>query len=99
MHDNAPPHRCAAVEKFVHDNIIFNLPWPPQSPDLNIIENVWHYVKKELKKCKSATIRDLENNILKIWQSVPVDFIRRLIDSVPRRLAAVHRCRGYNTKY
>ena len=24
--------------------------WPAQSPDLNIIENIWLYIKRELQK-------------------------------------------------
>jgi len=97
--DNAPPHRCQTVEKFIDKNIIYTLPWPPQSPDLNVIENVWQYVKRQLKYYKSTNKRELMKNIEIIWQSVPVTFIRRLIESMPRRIDAVDKSKGYPTKY
>ena len=57
--DNAPPHRCEAVPEYTKKNIIFTLPWPPQSPDLNVIENVWQYVKRQLKHYNSKTKKEL----------------------------------------
>jgi hypothetical protein len=29
---------------------LHGMEWPSQSPDLNIIENVWHKIKHELQK-------------------------------------------------
>jgi transposase len=43
--DGAPCHRAVATRNFLEDNGIELLPWPPKSPDLSIIENVWAYIK------------------------------------------------------
>ena len=39
--DNCPAHKSKGVSKWFTENEIKLLIWPPQSLDLNIIENVW----------------------------------------------------------
>lgn len=46
QHDNAPAHTARLTKKFFEDKNIKNMFWPDQSPDLNPIENRWHYVAK-----------------------------------------------------
>ncbi len=40
MQDNAPAHKGEAL-KFLQKSNISILDWPPQSPDINPIEQVW----------------------------------------------------------
>lgn len=47
--DNAPVHRSRLTQDFVARNRIKNMSWPAQSPELNIIENVWLYIKRKLQ--------------------------------------------------
>ena len=46
--DNAPSHRANIIKSHLDHEGINILPWPQQSSDLNIIENVWQFMKNKL---------------------------------------------------
>ena len=48
MDDNAPVHRAHNVDNYKDQNEVTSMEWPAQSPDLNIIKNIWLYMKREL---------------------------------------------------
>jgi transposase len=48
MHDGAGPHRGHIVLDFLRQLDIQVMKWPPYSPDLNPIENLWALVKAEI---------------------------------------------------
>lgn len=50
MQDNARPHVHHLVKKWFADNNIVVDDWPPYSPDLNPIEQVWKRLKELLQK-------------------------------------------------
>lgn len=39
--DNSPIHRSQLVKKFFNESDIKLLEWPPMSPDINIVEDMW----------------------------------------------------------
>ena len=75
--------------------------WPAQSPDLNIIENIWLYMKRELQKSAVdiATKNDLLREIQSVWRNIELDYIRNLYQSIPDRPDNVIKMKGHLTKY
>lgn len=47
VQDNAPCHTSQITRRFLEERNIHVLPWPSNSPDMNIIENIWNIWKKK----------------------------------------------------
>ena len=101
MDDNAPVHRAHTVENYKDQNEVTSMEWPAQSPDLNIIENIWLYMKRELQKSAVdiATKNDVLREIQSVWRNIELDYIRNLYQSIPDRLDNVMKMKGHLTKY
>ena len=91
MDDNAKAHRGKIVTKWKTENHINSLKWPASSPDLNIIENVWAYLKDELYQARKE-LKSPDDTWLKaqqIWHSINLDFIENLYNSLPIRISTL----------
>jgi len=97
--DNDPKHTSSLAKDWFKRNEVNLLKWPAQSPDLNPIENLWRDLEKEVRKLKPINLRELEQAVMQGWHNIPVERCRQLVDSMPRRCAAVIRNKGYPTKY
>ena len=75
--------------------------WPAQSPDLNIIENIWLYMKRELQKSAVdiTTKNDLLREIQSVWRNIELDYMRNLYQTIPDRLNDVIEMKGHLTKH
>ena len=97
--DSAPCHKAAQTCSFLKSNRILQLPWPSQSPDLNIIENFWQYMKNMIRKDPLKNKHQLVKKFFEVWAELPRELIVNLYSSIPRRLRAVRASCGYPTKY
>ena len=58
--DNAPAHTSKVVRQFLLNEEIEYLEWPSKSPDLNVIENVWHQLSETVyQNGDAANVADL----------------------------------------
>ena len=75
--------------------------WPPQSPDLNIIENLWQMMKVKLyEDAGSITTRaELVQRLQLSWPDITTEKNQELYSSLPSRMAAVIKCKSTITKY
>ena len=52
-------------------NNIKTIPWPPYSPDLSPIENIWAWIDRELAKVQISTLGQLKDVLKETWYRVP----------------------------
>ncbi len=99
--DNARVHTTRKVMEFFEKENITVLPWPANSPDLNLIEHVWAYMKRKLDEDPVApkNKNELWERVQKIWTELLNGFLQKLYESMPKRMQAVIRNKGRNTKY
>lgn len=86
--DNAGIHRAKAVQVFVASHERFSLVYsPPYAPELNPIELVWAYVKRQvLGNFCARTLTALKEKPIGGWQRVRyLDLPQHLMDANLRR--------------
>ena len=97
--DNDPKHTSKLIKWFLEENNIEIMEWPSQSLDLNPIEHVWAYMKRELGGKNFKTRDDLKSELLSLWSNIPQGFIDKLIRSIPKRVQEVIKAGGRSIKY
>jgi transposase len=111
--DNASPHSSPTTQEWLkaaaqqHGFSIMD--FPPNSPDLNPIEHLWSRLKAELyrrypdtmylKGSGKAVREEFRNRLNKIWWDFGEDILNGLIDSMPERVEAVLKAKGWYTRY
>ncbi len=97
--DLAPANSAKATSTWFKDHGIPVLNWPANSPDLNPIENLWGIVKRKMRYARPNNAEELKATIRATWALITPEQCHRLIDSMPRRIAAVIQAKGAPTKY
>lgn len=93
-------HRARITFEYKVKNNIPSITWPAQSPDINIIENIWLKIKRSLQSMtRDITTQDeLFYVLLDIWQNIAPEYVKNLYLSIPSRIQAVVRSKGHLTK-
>ena len=103
-------HTARDTMAWLTGNNIEVMEWPPNSPDLNRIEHCWKRLKENLDRRFSnlhktkggpeSVRRSLAEALDVVWnQGIEEDFLERLWDSMPRKVAAVVDAKRWYTKY
>ncbi|GFV91133.1 transposable element Tcb2 transposase [Trichonephila clavipes] len=93
--DNARPHTERVAQDFLRH--FQTLPWLTRSPDLSPVEHEWDQLKRQMPSCHS--VHDLELAVQDLWDHLPQNNIRCLINSMPDRVAACIAVGGGPTHY
>lgn len=98
--DGATAHRANIINMFKENNKILQLPdWPPNSPDLSPIENLWAIWKERVNARNAKDIVQLEKFAFEEWQKISQVEIQGLYKSIPSRIEAIKRSKGKQTRY
>jgi hypothetical protein len=112
--DNAHAHVCKKAQAFfktamAERGFIVMDDWPLYSPDTNLIENLWANLKLELYRQypDTATLSGsseyirwrITERVHEVWWAIGEEVLERLIDSMPDRIQALIKARGWYTKY
>lgn len=97
--DNAPCHKSRATIAWFEENGIPLLQWPSRSPDLNPIENIWRIMGMRLRAYKPNNLQELRELLSTIWNGIPVQQCRNLVNSMPRRVRLCLRAGGGSIDY
>ena len=99
--DKAPCHVAEYTTWWRQTHNINRMPWPAQSPDLNPIEHLWDHLDRQIRKRRPLPTSPtaLAAALQDAWGKIPLDVVRNLIASMPTRVGAVIKAKGWHTSY
>lgn len=108
QHDNAPTHTAYIVRQALEDIRVEVMEWPPYSPDLNPIENLWALLKAKIYELRPDLIGMRNNEDSKAilmdtaqeaWEQIEMRHLRHLSETMPHRVEAIIESQGWYTPY
>ena len=98
--DNARCHIARHTRNVLAAHNINTLDWPAKSPDLSPVEHMWDYLGRKVNSRNDVNnVNDLERALHEEWARAPLQFVRRLINSMRRRCLAVVHAQAGHTRY
>jgi hypothetical protein len=86
--DNDLKHTSKATQAWLEGNRISTLNWPANSPDVNIMENLWAYLDDRIwahpKKLSNST--EFWNALQEEWNRISREYVQKLYECTPRGL-------------
>ena len=87
VQDGASCHTSKYTKKFLKAHgVPFFEDWPPNSPDLNPIENMWSILKRKIQWRDEMTETELFIESQRVWNNIPMKIVNNLVSSFPKRL-------------
>jgi hypothetical protein len=99
LQDNAPQHKAHLTQRWLFNNGVACIDFPPHSPDLNPIENLWADLKRRVEARGARTAEELERHLKEEWEATSPTLLASLAHSMPARCAAVRANNGHHAGY
>ena len=99
LQDNDPKHTSEVVQRYLANKKVNVMKWPAQSPNLNPIENLWAELNRITAEPRPRNEDELFEVLKRGWESLSIEHLHSLIESMPRRCKAVVEAKGMPTKY
>ena len=96
--DGAPSRKSEDTQNLIRNNVPEfisvdispqrnNGEWPPNSPDLNVMDySIWGILEAEACSKPHQSIDALKKSLVKAWNKIPQEVIDRAVDDFPKRL-------------
>lgn len=98
--DNDPKHASHHIENFFQTNNVNWWPTPPESPDLNPIENVWGSMKQYLRsQYKPRNLEELKAGIERFWMTLTPHVCQRYIRHLKKVIPKIVEVQGNPSGY
>jgi transposase len=101
QHDGDSKHQSKHAKGWLELEGFDVLPWCPNSPDMNIIENLWDHLDR-MVRARNPLPKNKEELWLALkeeWDNIDQQFIDRLYDSLPNRVRDLLKANGGETRY
>ena len=91
--------RSKVANEFLDREVPKTIDWPPNSPNHNLMENMWSILKRRVEKRKPSDIDELETFIHEEWQKVDIHIVNNLIGSMKTRCLMIIDSGGERISY
>ena len=96
--DGATVHTTKVTKAKLHacmkDRVVWD--WPPNSPDLSWIENIWAWAEEQVQRSSEAitSVAQLEKHVAEVLSTIPAETFINYVKGMKRRLQAVVAANG-----
>ncbi len=82
-----------------YEGEVIRMVWPPQSPDLNPIEQIWDHVDSKIRKMCNTSKNSLWVNLQTAWNDISNQTFAKYINTMKSRCQAVIDAKGGHTRF
>lgn len=93
--DNAPCHVGKKCMEYIKLNFTNHLEfWPPNSPDLSPIEELWAIVEEKLNSYTFNSLEEMTTKLQWVWNRIPKKICSNLINSFDKKIELLKQKHG-----
>ena len=88
--NGAKPHTAKVTMKMLEEKYTdMIVDWPPSSPDLNLIENLWTILTEKVYQVDCKSVRALKQRVRLCWRTIiKADVLRPLVADMSNRCSS-----------